>query len=83
MFDGDGRRFAARLLDFAGDLFGFAILNIGDDDFGPFLGQSMSIGFADANAAAGDDRNFFFQTHKNPPLNFKEENFPQSAPKFG
>ena len=46
--------------DVGGDFFGFGFLNIGDDDLSAFFGQAVSVSFADADAAAGDDRNFIF-----------------------
>jgi hypothetical protein len=50
-------------------------LNVGDHDFGPFFGQSLSVCLADADTAAGDDGYFILQSHGDPPLDSKSETF--------
>ncbi len=54
--DGHGDGVAAGRFNVAGDFLRFRFLNIGDNDLGSFFGQAVRISFADAHAAAGDDR---------------------------
>jgi hypothetical protein len=54
--DGHGDSVAAGRFDVGGNFLRFHFLNIGDDDLGAFFGESVRVSFADAHAAAGDNR---------------------------
>jgi hypothetical protein len=57
-------------VDLPRDLLGGAFLDVGDDDLCALSGQRFAIGAAEADTAAGDDRNLVLKTHIAPSLRF-------------
>jgi hypothetical protein len=61
-----GCRLSATGADVRGTPLGVASQDVGDDDLGALDREQASLRLTHAMSAAGDDRNFVFQTHNAP-----------------